>query len=175
MKQNKIAYTGVVTITIEGKPKTITTNSGTSVLFKSLCDILTTIYLKNNVVSILPAYMSIVPNLLHSSADNSLITNYADYSDNALVTSLLPLTSRSSGNNGSCKFATLFPYSSSSTPKETLSNCYVLLLNGSKQIMAFTSISYDSIDDVFDSPTTSAVIEWEMMFENKSITESTSI
>ena len=164
MRSSKLTYMGKVTIIIDGKSKTQVFNEGTPVLFDSLYAILTTIYHDDQTIrKVLPTYMSIVPEKKYES--DKLDTCYTNYVNEALVTKTLNIKSREN-NVTSCTFTSSFPHSLANTSVEPVGNCYVLLIDASYRIMAFASIASESIAAVFNSAATTAVIEWEMKFDN---------
>lgn len=172
-----ISYEGKVTIKVKDKPPIKRNNTGTPVLFKMLCDILTTTNISDD--KVYPAYMSLIHDDGGTTTPDYLKTqiNYSSYAGSALVTSLLPISSRkhkstTSANSidtvESCVFTSLIAHSQTNTNNvSNLNTCYVLLLNNKQQIMAFFPITFDSIQSVFTDVNGQAAISWEMFFANK--------
>ena len=171
MKDN-ISYAGRVTIKVKGKPPVKKKNSGTLVLFNTLCDILTSTNLSDN--KVFPAYISLIHNNSGTITPETIIdnSNYLDYLDAELVTSLLPISSRQSRYDGSCVFSSMIAHSQANTSNSSgVETCYVVLLSGAKKIMAFFKLDFNSVSSVFSDMNGQAAIEWEMFFDNKEITE----
>lgn len=171
MKDN-IGYSGRVTIKVKGKPPVKKKNSGTPVLFNTLCDILTSTNVSDT--KAFPAYISLIHNMRGAITPEIIIknSNYLDYVKAELVTSLSPISSRQSRPNGSCVFSSMITHSQANISNSVnVETCYVVLLSGEKKIMAFFELDFSSVFPVFSDINRQAVIEWEMFFDNKEIKE----
>lgn len=156
---NSIYYTGTVTIKtndriIQGK------NEGTPILFKTLCELLTSTNVSNS--RAFPCYMSII-----KKSDKQTSTKYSDYLSDAVLISPMFISSREvifENNTYESKFTCLLYNNLVNTSVKLDSDLYVVLLDGDQNILARYSITSDTIktsESLFQ-----AVIEWKMTFAN---------
>lgn len=163
MMHNNITYRGHVTIKIKNRPPVRKHNEGTSLLFSTICELLSA-YISRDSVK-LPSYISFV-----SVPVDPQVPVY-DASASLLLTELNITSRYIKRDDNSCIFSALLPNSlidtSSTGSLGNENNITIVLLTQDKQLLAYSNIKYGEISTVASDQNSQAVIEWTLSFNNK--------
>ena len=172
--KNNIIYSGKVRIKTNNNSVVKKPNSGTFMLFRTLCELLTNVT-ANDTRSI-PSHIAIIydDTAVFSKESFNEKPNYSDYSDYYILSTPAPIALRevvTQENKYTTRFTCFLPNSLLLSFVESLSShtkIHILMLNSYKQILAAVSdYQLQDLSGVIDDANGQVAIEWEMSFANK--------
>ena len=167
MNNTGIQYTGKVTVKVKNKPVSVRRNTGTSVLFNRLANILAGKYVEATVTrNYIPRYMM----LINTEYSNIVSTRYNDYANSKLLLSEMPILTPKIEDD-KCIFSC---YLTTSNINKTMmnsarTNTTLLLIDGIKEsILAYVEFDRDAISSVINAQQNDgqATITWDLSFSN---------
>lgn len=158
-----IGYTGKVTIKIKNKPPIRKFNSGTSTLFKALCN-----FLINGSSDNIPYQIQLISGIDAETLATS--TKLDSPPVKYLTISPLPLISRLLTSTDSAYFSTVLWHSQVMHSDQSLNqdtDCFVVMQSSNGHVLAFSPFKFSEIQPVWEDSNSQCVIEWEMTFSNE--------